>query len=259
MEPASPSFDTTVLRRAGLTESQAKGYLALVQHGQLTPVELAEHTGESRTNGYAVADKLVALGLASKKDGLKAVYIARHPSALESLAEKRRKVVIAHERAVKDNISPLIDLFYAATEQPGTRTLQGIEGIKQVYEETLSTPDKTIYLLRSVADVHDLGEGYLDTYRTRRANAGIHTHALTPDTPTARRHANSGEDETLLFHRTMLPLAAYTAPVEIDVYGNKVALIAYGDTQMVTIIDSPLIAEAMRQVFQLLAAAYQEA
>jgi len=252
MDNPSPLIDTTILRRAGLTESQAKGYLALVTHGALTPVELAEKTGESRTNGYAIADKLVDLGLASKKEGTRAVYAANHPSTLETLAEKRRKVVIANERAVKDSISPLIDLFYAHTEQPGTRTLQGIEGIKSVYEDTLRAQNKEIYLLRTTADEVDLGLNYLDNYRERRAAAGIHTYALTPDTEIARQHRDTLEDEAMLFHRTMLPLEAYTAPVEIDIYDNKVALIAYGETQMATVITSPFIAEAMRQVLRLI-------
>ncbi|MCL2869716.1 hypothetical protein FWF48_02810, partial [Candidatus Saccharibacteria bacterium] len=61
-----------------------------------------------------------------------------------------------------------------------------------------------------------------------------------------------GVDKELLLHRTLIPQDEYTASVEIDVYGDKVALIAFGDTQMATIINSPLIAEAMRQVLQLL-------
>lgn len=246
-------MDTTILKKAGLTESQAKGYLALIEHGALTPVELAERAGESRTNGYMICEKLEQLGLAAKKDGQKATYTPNHPSALETLAENRRKVVIANERAVKDNISPLIDLFYTHTEQPGTRTLQGIEGIKSVYEDTLGVQDKEIYLLRTTADEVDLGLNYLDDYRQRRAAAGIHTYGLTPDTDIARLHRDTLQDETMLFHRTMLPLDAYTAPVEIDIYDNKVALIAYGETQMATVITSPLIAEAMRQVLKLIA------
>ena len=243
-------MDTTVLRKAGLTESQAKGYLALIKHGALSPADLAEKTGETRTNAYAIADKLTALGLAIKKDGKPATYSPAHPSALELLAEKRRKVVIANERAVKDNISPLIDAFYAATEMPGAEVFQGIDGIKQVYDDTLRT-QRDIYLVRTTADAVDLGEAYLDNYRTKRAQLNIHTYALTPDTEVGRRHTASGEDKKMLFHRTILP-DTYSAPVEIDVYGNKIALITYGDTQMATIITSPPIAEAMRQLLRML-------
>lgn len=55
----------------------------------------------------------------------------------------------------------------------------------------------------------------------------------------------------MLFHRTVLQRDNYTAPVEIDVYGNKVAFISFGETQMATIIDSPPVADAMRQLLRL--------
>lgn len=261
MDEQTTSISTStidIIRKAGLTESQARGYLALIEHGSLTPAELGDKTGETRTNAYMICEKLESLGLVAKKDAKKATYIPNHPAALETLAERRRKVLVRNEQEVKQNLSSLIDLFYTTYELPGTRTLQGIEGIKEVYSDTLRAR-QTIYLLRTTSDTPDLGIEYLDTYRQKRAENGIHTHALTPKTEVGLRHHQSGEDEKMLFHRTFLPDNAYTAPVEIDVYGSKVALIAFGGSQMATIIDSPPIAEAMRQVLDLLAAKLQEA
>lgn len=248
---ASP-MDTTILRKAGLTESQAKGYLALIEHGTLSPTELADKTGESRTNGYMICDKLEKLGLAAKKEGTKALYSPAHPSALETLAERRRKAIQRAETEVKQGIDPLISMFYATTEMPGARTLQGIEGIKAVYADTLKTK-QDIYFLRTTADEVDMGLEYLNDYRKKRAELGIHTYALTPTTATSQQRIRSNEDANMLFHRTLLPINTYTAPVEIDIYGNKVAFISFGETQMATIIDSPVIAESMRQLMQLLA------
>ena len=249
MDDQQPSFDTTILRKAGLTESQAKGYLALIEHGALTPAELAEKTGETRTNGYMICEKLEQLGLATKKDGRKAVYAPNHPSALEALAEKRRKILVRNEQEVKGGLSPLIDLFYQHTELPGTRTLQGIDGIKTLYEEILLEKEP-VYLIRTRADNTNLGFDYIDTYRRKRAKLGIPTHALTPFTP--RAYENSAGDEKLLFQRRWFIPNQYTAPVEVQIFGTKVALIAYGGDQMVTIIQSPPVAEAMRQLFGLL-------
>lgn len=250
------SQNTTILRKAGLTESQAKGYLALIEHGTLTPVELAEKTGESRTNGYMICEKLEKLGLATKNEGKKALYAPAHPSALEILAERRRKAIQRAEQEVKNNIDPLINLFYAATELPGARTLQGIEGIKEVYADTLRTK-KDIYLIRSTSDLISLGEGFFHEYRHRRAALGINTYAITPTTDEGKAHVKSGDDFKLLYHRTFIPYQAYTAPVEIDIYGSKVALISFGGTQMATIIDSEPIAEAMRQLCKLIIDAYR--
>lgn len=246
-----------IIRKAGLTESQARGYLALIEHGALTPAELSDRTGETRTNAYMICEKLEKLGLAAKKDVKKATYTPNHPSTLETLAEKRRKALVRNEQEVKNNLSSLIDLFYATNELPGARTLQGIDGIKEVYRDTLREKHD-IYLLRTTADTPNLGMEYLDSYRHARTESGITTYALTPRTEIGMQHQQSGEDEKMLFHRTFLPDNSYTAPVEIDVYGNKVALIAYGETQMATILTSPPIAEAMRQVLYLLTSKLQE-
>ena len=249
MDDQQPSFDTTILRKAGLTESQAKGYLALIEHGSLSPVELAEKTSETRTNGYMICDKLEKLGLAIKKKGQKALYTPAHPSALEALAEKRRKAIPRAETDIKQGIDPLINMFYAATEMPGARTLQGVDGIKTLYQEVL-LENKDVYLIRTRADNAHLGYEYIYDHRLKRAKLGIQTYALTPFT--VRAHDNSANDAKLLFSRRWYAADNYTAPVEIQIFGTKIALIAYGQDQMVTILQSPPIAEAMRQLFNLL-------
>jgi len=248
-------MEIDILKKAGLTESQAKGYLALIENGELTPNELAQITGETRTNAYAIVDKLVSFGLATKKDSSKAIYIANHPSTVETLAERRRKALVKNEQEVKRGISPLVDLFYAHNELPGTRVLQGIEGIKEVYADTLRTK-KDIYLVRTTADVPDLGLEFLEKYREKRAATGIHTYGITTYTKYGHKASIDGTDEAMLFIRTFIPDNSYTAPVEIDIYGDKVAFISFGETQMATIINSPTIAEAMRQIIKIVSSQF---
>lgn len=250
-------MDTAILRKAGLTESQAKGYLALIEHPQLTPAELATTTGESRTNGYMICEKLEELGLAIKKDGKAVQYIAAHPSAVEALAERRRKALVRNEQEVKQGLSPLIDMFYKLREEPGARTLQGLDGIREVFADVLKTGED-VYFVRTTADIKTLSTEFFAQHRKDRHKAGIATYALTPESPQAKEAILEGDDERYDFHRTFYPAGAYDAPVEIQIYGDKVAFIAYGESQMATIIQSPPIAEAMRQLLRLLSAELRE-
>jgi len=244
-------MEIDIIKKAGLTESQAKGYMALIKNGETTPAKLAELINETRTNSYAIVDKLVKLGLAKKcKDSKKAAYIASHPSALEVLAEARRKIASRNEQEIEKNLSSLIDIYYEHNESPGIRTLQGIEGIKKAYNDILREK-KDNYLLRTMADAPSLGDEYMHDFIKKRVELGIHTHSLTHDSEKARQHIRDNKDEEWLYDRHTLPNNTYTAPVEINVYGNKVALIAFGETQMATIINSPPIAEAMKQIFVL--------
>ena len=120
---------------------------------------------------------------------------------------------------------------------------------------------KDIYFLRTKADeilgYDDLG-GFMREYRDQRPLLGIHAYGLTPVDKYAIKNKKSGRDEAINFHRIWMPEEDYTAPVEIQVYGDKVALISFGGTQMATIITSPVIAEAMRQILKLLMNFYKK-
>ena len=249
-------MDTALLRKAGLTESQAKGYLALIEHGALSPADLAEKTDESRTNGYMICEKLEQLSLATKKEGKKALYTPNHPSALETLAEKRRKALVRNEQEVKDGLSPLIDLFYKFREEPGARTLQGIEGMKEVFDDILRT-GKDVYMLRTTVDAQALPVSFFEELRDKKVALGIHTYLLAPLDTHATEALHSNRDEQNFTYRTLYPNKVYTEPVELQIYGDKVAFIAYGETQMTTIITSPLIATAMRQLHGIMQATYK--
>ncbi len=249
-----------ILKKAGLSEAQAAIYNSLLLNGAQTPTELASATGQSRENCYAVAKRLTELGLIEQTDSKKKKYRILNPSALEALVEKRRKIMVKNENYVKDNISALLDIFYTNNEMPGARTLEGIDGIKEAHNDVLRTR-KDVYLLRTRADrvLGDDADSFLHDYRDQLPILGINTYALTPVTKRGIQNAKTGRDEAILFHRTWMPEEDYTSPMEMMVYGDKVALIAFGETEMATIITSPVIAEAMRQVIKIMIKHYKKA
>ncbi len=248
-----------ILKKAGLNEAQAKVYDCLLKNGALSPTELAAKAGQSRENCYAIAKKLVELGIIEQTSDKKIKYRVLNPSALEVLAEKRRKVVAKNEKFVKENLSSLLDIFYANNEMPGARTLEGIEGIKEVFRDNLRVK-KDVYFLRTTADEvlsGWKGDNFLHEYRDQLPIMGIHTYGLTPITPQAKKKVKTGRDQAINFHRTWMPAEDYTAPVEIQAYGDKVALISFGETEMATVITSPTIAESIRQILKLLMKFYE--
>lgn len=250
-----------ILKKAGLSEAQAVVYNCLLQNGALTPTELSDYTKQSRENCYAIAKRLLELGIIEETDDKKKKYRVLNPSAIETLVEKRRKAMVKNEKFVKENLSALLDVFYANNEMPGSRTLEGIEGIKEAHNDVLRTK-KDVYLLRTAADKALGGEGQIDSflhyYRDQLPILKIHTYALTPVTKEGISNAKTGRDKAVLFHRTWMDVEDYTSPMEIMVYGDKVAMIAFGETQMATIITSPIIAEAMRQILKILINHYKK-
>ena len=120
---------------------------------------------------------------------------------------------------------------------------------------------KDVYLLGTglnhVLSKHKKDKAFLDKYRDRASSLEINTFALTPITREAMEDAKAKKDETVLLHRTWMPEDDFDSPLTIQIYGDKTALITFGETIMITVVTSPIIAEAMRQVLTIMMRYYQ--
>lgn len=248
-------MELEIIEKAGLSKAQAKTYLALLNKGALTPAEVAKETGETRTNAYAVLAKMEKIGVVKRGEGKKLKYEPSHPSSLEIIAERKRRTATKNEQTLKANMSGLLDIFYAHSEKPGVKTFTGYDGVKEVYRDIVNTGE-TVYLLRTEKD-GEMGD-FIMKYREEMGRKGVETIGLMPDTKQGRELAEDGTDERTLMRRTAMPRGDYTAPVTVMAYGRKVALVAYGETEMSMVITSPAIAEAVRQMIMLLRAKYEK-
>lgn len=245
-------MDINNLVEIGLTESQAKGYLAIIEAGELTPSELGLKINEKRTTSYMVLDKLEQLGLAEKcDDSAKLKYKPTNPLALESLILNKKKQLAEVESKMRATLPKLISYFYNFTEKPGIRLLEGVNGLKEVYADTLRTK-KPITFLRSPVEVNFLGQEFYDKYRLRRAKLGIVTTAYTQKKSITDDAQRSADDKQLLVQRHWIDSDSYNEPVEINIYGDKVALIAFGNDPMGFIIQNQKIADSIIKLIELL-------
>lgn len=240
------TMDTEILTQAGLSELQAKIYLYLILHGQRTASEIANDISENRTTVYSALEKLEKLGIILQKDrGKIAAYVPAHPSVLESIAEKRLRSVARQAKNLESNLPALINFYNEHQNEPGVKTFYGKEGVQMIWDKVIATK-KPYYFVRSR---HDTLTDYemLDKFRNERVEAGIHSEDITPSEFTDR--TNREALNNFLLTRTLLPPDEYDSPVEIDIFGDNVAFINFSKNGMSTLIESPEIADAMRQMF----------
>lgn len=242
-------MNVQTLTDIGLNETQAKVYILLIKNGSLTPPQTADMLEIKRTNAYAVLDQLEELGLSTKTQVQKKItYWAANPIALERLAKAKRSQALEHEKQVQSSMPTLLNYFYTFTDQPGVRFYQGIEEIKEIYNDMLRT-NKDIYVVRSPYDQDLLGNDYFLKFKQKKAKLGIQTHMINPQTDkTLWNNETNKQYKTTIIQAN---LEQYNSKVEISTYGNKVSIISFGEEIIGMIIDSPQIAEAHRQLFNL--------
>lgn len=239
-----------LLQKLGLSSSQAAAYLKLVEKGEISPPELSGLINESRTNTYMILQKLEEYGLVESIEIKKKLfYRPLNPIALERIAEIKKKEVISLENDIKHSMPQMLSYYYSFTEKPGIRMLQGVEGLKEIYQDTLRTK-KDVYFIRTPVEIKTLGEDYFSKYKQKRSQLGITTYAITQKNVSSKKY--SPDDKLNKMIRTWIRPDDYDAPVEINVYGDKVAFMAYGEEIMGVIVQSPLIAEAMKQIFLMM-------
>lgn len=238
-------MDAEVLTQIGLSEVQAKIYLYLIRYGQQTPTEIAKGISENRTTVYSAAERLEKLGVISQKDrGKISAYVPNHPSALERLAERRLRNAAKQAKNLEGNLPSLINYYNEHQNEPGATTFYGREGVKMIYDKIVAAGE-TFYFVRSRYDEKAVPED-LEAHKKARVAAGIRAENITPsEFSTYARESEQKWD----VERTFLPPDNYDSPVEIDIFGDNVAFINYAKDGMSTLIESPEIADAMRQFF----------
>lgn len=239
-------MEKEILAQAGLSETQATIYLYLIKNGQKTASEVTKGVGGNRTTIYSALEKLEKLGVITKKDrGKISAYSPNHPSILEDLAEKRLRIVARQARNLEGSLPSLINYYNEYQDTPGVVSFYGKEGVKMIWDKIIAE-NQPLFFVRSKYDSMTTNKAALNEFKERRVEAGIKAENITSSVFASLSNKEAPE---WLLERTLLPSDEYDSPVEIDIFGNNVAFINYEKGGMSTLIESPEIAEAMRQMF----------
>lgn len=108
-----------ILQQLGLSDKEAKTYLASLELGSATAQEIAKKTNLKRPTVYFVINRLIQLGLMSSfEKGKKTYFTAESPERLIALAARQRRKVVALEEELQNILPQLNNLFQLSGEKP---------------------------------------------------------------------------------------------------------------------------------------------
>lgn len=231
----------------GIPETEARVYVAALQLGRGTVSQIARKAGVSRTNTYNVLDSLSAKGLVrvSGKEP-KEEYAAESPDALVTfIRTQQQKAADALEEV--EAFAPELKSMHKRGDRPQVRFYEGTDGLKQVYEDTL-TSRETILAYANVEDMHATLKSYFPRYYHRRAGKGIAIRTIMTETPMNIERASRDTEEAR--ETALVPKEQYQFHPEINIYDNKVMIASWRE-ELGIIIESAEIADAMKKIFEL--------
>lgn len=238
-------FNST-LQVADLNEKEALVYTHIVRSGKSTAADLLRATTVKRGDLYNVLRRLEEKRfIFALPDAKKLTYAASDPEVIE-------RAVTAQERLVQDSKLELPLLFSAynlASGKPGIRYFEGVEGIKEAYQDSLTATTEILAYADADGVLRVLGKKYAAWYAAERRRRKIRERLIVPDTALARRYF-AGYDMAMTQH-AFVPHEKFAFAAEMNIYDHKVFYTTFREPYIAVLIEDRAIADTQRAIFEL--------
>lgn len=236
------------LQSLGLSDKEAKVYVASLFLGPSAVQKIAEQAGVNRATAYVILDQLGDLGLVSQSsEDKKTVFVPEGPEALERWIDRQEELVKNRRADLKSLIPELkqSERSDKANDAPVVRFYKGLEGGHAItdYARKKARVGSEIYSFMNVDELEKLFPGHILTNPTKRLKKRLSSkviYSYAKEFPT---------DKKLLrqTHKTNKPVIA-----DIDLYEDRASFMTYEEKNTVgVLIESKEIVGALRQLFEL--------
>ncbi len=227
----------------GFEPKEAAVYLALLELGKGSILKIARASGVNRASLYYIIEGMKKRGFVTnleERDGTQ-TYMPADPRILLA----REKQSVKEFEAVMPDIKALVN---RTGNRPRVRYFEDLEGIKAVYEDTLSSKTEILNYANS-QEIRDHWPNYDEEYVAKRDSKKIWLRGIAPDDDYGRQV----QSEDPRFYREIRLIDPKKLPFnnEINIYGNKIAIVSFIRPIFGVIIESKALAETQRSIFEM--------
>lgn len=227
------------LIHVGLTNTEAKIYLMLLDLNKSQAGILSRKTGIHRRSVYDALDRLIEKGLVAYivENGLR-FYMPENPQRLQELIDNKRDEIYS--------VLPQLQAKYSYDKgKQETLFFRGKQGIKSVFEDQIRVGED-VFVIGASNQADEIIKYYLPQYTKKRLENKIKLQLLF------------NEDNKVLNKK--IPLSKikylpkkYSSIVSTNIYGNTVAIIIWlAHDPVAIVIKQPDVALAFKGYFEML-------
>lgn len=235
------------LKSFGLSEKEARVYMAGLELGRSSAGEIAIRSNSPRTLVYDLLDKLIAIGLTTYSiSENKKLFTMADPKTLIEILDSKKELI-------KEALPTLKKLTTEkAKKRPKVEIYEGKEGIRTLMNLALRSDSKEIYIYGGSRSFWDLDPYFVKHWHNERLRKKIHLFRTFDDLAETRNKIKKFKESLKLTSYRFLPSLA-KAPTPVMIIGNMVALIHLEKTgSYAVLIEDKSMAENHRGYFQQL-------
>jgi HTH-type transcriptional regulator, sugar sensing transcriptional regulator len=231
------------LQKLGLSEKEAKVYLATLELGETNINRIATKSKISRTTTYDVINSLKNMGLVSSTIiNKKKYYSATDPNFFNDKIDQEKNTL---ETILPEllSVSNLID------KKPKIKFYEGIEGIKEIYLDTLKYPNTPLYAWVTDKVFGVFEDEFINFYLKKRVDKKILAYVIAPNKEIIGKYQSL--DKINLRQTKIDSDPDFYVGIEIDLYGGrKIGIMAF-EEKIGLLIESEKIFKALKSIFDI--------
>ncbi|HWP69137.1 MAG TPA: helix-turn-helix domain-containing protein [Rectinemataceae bacterium] len=230
------------LRKLGFSDNEARIYLAALELGESSVQRISQKAKLKRTTAYGIIETLRERGLLkTTKNRKKTLYFAEDPRLLKEIAREA-------ERTADAILPSLLAITNLIDRKPKVLYFEGIEGIKELYKETLLYPDSRILGWLSAGSFRTEESWFDRYYRPQRKEKRIYTDVIVPDLPETRSYHKQDQID---FHRTKIDTqSGASIASDILLFGTRHVAILSWEEMTGIVIESAKIHATLSGIFE---------
>ena len=231
-----------ILYSLGFLDSEVKTYMAALEHGPRTVLELTKLTNLSRQAIYVVIESLTNRGIMSSvMRGKKRYYVAEEPEKLLSYARRKEQELSEKIKDLEHHI-PEMKLRIGG-ERPTVLLYEGMEGLRMHTADMVESEPDVLYEFADLDAIFTiLSREDFDSSIRGMKNANIHVKGI---------YAGAARGKTLSSERYFLPKELSGFKSSIALYNDKITIWSYEGKIYTVVIKNKTLANAFRIFFEL--------
>jgi sugar-specific transcriptional regulator TrmB len=248
-----PSLEQA-LQSAGLSEKEAKVYLAALELGAAGAVQIARKSGINRGTTYLIAENLMLRGLMSsvERDG-HTLFSSEPPGQLLTRIEKESQTIEERKRGLEAALPELEALVKAGgTPRPSVRYYEGLQGLEAMREVLYKNRRHEVLNAANMNITNDiLPRENLDFHRKKLKLYDVRGRMLYTCSDDLDKELFSASPSEGLWTRRRLPADRFPFHGEVVIFGDHVAFISYSGHIAGALIEHAHFALSMKTIFEM--------
>jgi len=235
------------LEAVGLTDKQARVYVAALFLGSSAVQRISEQAEVNRATTYVILSELAEMGLVSEtNEGKKTLFVAEPPEAIERYLTSFEQEITARKAELKKSLIDLKEITRSeATEAPVVRFFKGPEATSAVsdYLKRKAKKDETVYAISDIDEIIKIYPEILKQSPARRQKKNISSKIFYSGDTLIKSDQSIKREVAKLNSK---------AKADLNLYNDRMTILSYkGDESTGVIIEGKEIVAVIRQLFEL--------